>query len=231
MGRKGNNKPLTKIVADEIIEFIKENNLKPGDRLKNEYELAEHLKVSRSTLREAIKSLVSRNILEVRQGAGTFVSSKSGIPEDPLGLTFVGDDETLMLDVLDVRLILEPEIAAIAALKATHGQLSRMLDQCEIVEKLILQNKDYREADALFHQRIAECTGNKVIGNLIPVINSSVALNIGGTKDQYKMCTINEHKNIAEAIKRGDSLGAKYAMISHLNTTRNGIIKSKRYIE
>ena len=89
--KKETGKLLTRAVEKKIIKIIKENYMQPGDKLKNEYELAELLNVSRGTIREAIKSLISRNILEVRQGAGTFVSNKNGVPEDPLGLTFISD--------------------------------------------------------------------------------------------------------------------------------------------
>ncbi len=129
-----------------------------------------------------------------------------------------------MLDVLEVRLIIEPEIAAMAAMNAKPRQLERMIKQCDLVEKLIMEDKDYQEADALFHQRIAECSGNMVIGKLVPVINSSVVLNITWTKDQYKKQTIVEHRAIASAIERGDINGAKYAMITHLNTSRKEVI-------
>lgn len=223
------DKPLTKIVEDKIIQLIKDNSMEPGDRLKNEYELAQDLNVGRGTIREAIRILVSRNILEVRQGAGTFVSYKNGIPEDPLGLTFIQDEESLVLDILDVRLIIEPEIAAMAALNAKPIQLDEMLKQCDVVEKLIMENKDYKEADALFHQRIAECSGNKVVDKLIPVINSSIVLNIELTKDQYKKMTILEHKDIARAIERGDSNAAKYSMITHLNTSRKEVVGNREF--
>ena len=69
---KGKTKPLPQIAAEDIIDLIKSNRLEPGDRLQNEYELAKLLNVGRSTVREAIRILVSRNILEVRQGAGYF---------------------------------------------------------------------------------------------------------------------------------------------------------------
>lgn len=219
-----NDKPLTKVIADKIIQIIKDNNMEEGDRLKNEYDLARDLNVGRGTVREAIKILVARNILQVRQGAGTFISSKNSIPEDPLGLIFIENDESLMLDVLDVRLIIEPEIASMAALNANEKQLEEIRKQCDVVEKLIMEDKDYQEADVIFHQKIAECSGNKVVDRLIPVINSSVALNIVGTKDQYKNFTIHEHRAIAEAIERGDHNGAKFAMITHLNTSRKEVM-------
>ena len=131
---KGKTKPLPQIAAEDIIDLIKSNRLEPGDRLQNEYELAKLLNVGRSTVREAIRILVSRNILEVRQGAGTFVSYKNGIPEDPLGLAFEGSAESLALDMMDVRLMLEPEIAARAAMNATKRQIAAMLEQCQTVE-------------------------------------------------------------------------------------------------
>ena len=227
--KKETGKLLTRAVEKKIIKIIKENYMQPGDKLKNEYELAELLNVSRGTIREAIKSLISRNILEVRQGAGTFVSNKNGVQEDPLGLTFISDikeDKKVALDLLDIRLMLEPEIAALAAVKGTTKQIKTMLEQCKIVEELIKKGEDYREADILFHKRIAQCSGNRVIENLIPIINSSVSLTINLTEDVFRQNTYKEHRAVAEAIASGDSLGAKCAMIVHLNTNRRGIEKN-----
>ena len=227
--KKETGKLLTRAVEKKIIKIIKENYMQPGDKLKNEYELAELLNVSRGTIREAIKSLISRNILEVRQGAGTFVSNKNGVPEDPLGWTFISDikeDKKGALDLLDIRLMLEPEIAALAAVKGTTKQIKTMLEQCKIVEELIKKGEDYREADILFHKRIAQCSGNRVIENLIPIINSSVSLTINLTEDVFRQNTYKEHRAVAEAIASGDSLGAKCAMIVHLNTNRRGIEKN-----
>lgn len=227
--KKQSGKLLTRTVEKKIINIIKENKMQPGDKLKNEYELAELLDVSRGTIREAIKSLVSRNVLEVRQGAGTFVSNKNGIPEDPLGLTFIGDiknNKSVAMDLLDIRLMLEPEIAAMAAVKGTAKQIKTMLAQCRVVEELIEKGEDYREADILFHKRIAECSGNRVMENLIPIINSSVSLTINLTEDVFRQNTYIEHRAVAEAIASGDSVGAKCAMIVHLNTNRRGIEKN-----
>lgn len=88
------------LAVDQIIQVILDRNMKAGDKLPNEYDLARELGVGRSTLREAIKRLVARNILTARQGAGTFVSEKNGVPEDPLGLTFMMEEgaENLALD-------------------------------------------------------------------------------------------------------------------------------------
>ena len=92
--------------AQQIIDLIQEKNLQPGDRLPNEQELALLLNVGRSTLREAIRRLVTRNILVVRQGSGTYVSDHTGVPEDPLGLTFIEKGPKLAKDLVEFRLMI-----------------------------------------------------------------------------------------------------------------------------
>lgn len=220
---KKKERTLVEKTSDRIINYIKENNMQPGERLPSEHVLTDMLGVGRGTLREAIKTLMSHNILDVRQGAGTFVSYKNGIPEDPLGLALENSDEKLLLDMLEVRMILEPEIAELAAMNATTPQIDELFRQCRQVEDLIAENKSYIKVDSLFHQTVAECSGNRIIGKMMPIITSSIQLNVGGTRDQFKKKTIEEHKIIAEAIANRDARGAKYAMIAHLNTTRSGV--------
>lgn len=83
--------------------------------IPNEAELSKKLEVSGSTAREAIKTLVSQNILEIRRGSGTFVCNKPGVAEDPPGFRFISDKIGLALDSLEIRLVLEPHIAEKAA--------------------------------------------------------------------------------------------------------------------
>ena len=82
------NTSLAKTIADQINDYIQKQELKPGDRIETELEMAKKLNVSRGTIREAVKILVSRNVLEVHKGSGTYISKKKGITEDPLGLSF-----------------------------------------------------------------------------------------------------------------------------------------------
>ena len=166
------------LAVDQIIQVILDRDMKAGDKLPNEYDLAHELGVGRSTLREAIKRLVARNILTARQGAGTFVSEKNGVPEDPLGLTFMMEEgsENLALDLQDIRLMLEPETCAIVARGATPEQIDQMQAYCDEATRLIEAEEDYSAADAKFHQYLAECSGNHVLPNLIPIIASATAI-------------------------------------------------------
>lgn len=220
MEKGKNGKSLTEMATEQIIRHILEHDMKPGDRLPNEYELAQQLGVGRSTLREAIRRLVSRNVLEVRQGAGTFVSRKRGVPEDPLGLTFMGRDPRLALDLIDIRLMLEPNIAAQAARRAAPEQLRRLRACCAAAETLLAAGEDHSAADVEFHGQIAACSGNSVLQNLVPVIASSIHVSIRTTDNSFRQETIGHHRAIVDAIAGGDPDGARYAMITHLNIAR-----------
>ena len=213
------------LAVEQIIQVILDRDMKAGDKLPNEYDLARELGVGRSTLREAIKRLVARNILTARQGAGTFVSEKNGVPEDPLGLTFIMEEgtENLALDLQDIRLMLEPETCAIVARGATPEQIEQMQAYCDEVTRLIEAKEDYSAADAKFHRYLAECSGNHVLPNLIPIIASAIGVVITVTNDEHRSQRGMEHQRIVDAIRRHDPEGAKYSMIAHLNTSRNSM--------
>ena len=223
-----NEKTLTEFTSDRILAWIKENDLKPGDRLPSEKNLMKMFSVGRGTLREAVKYLVSYNIVETRQGAGTFISYKNGISEDPLGLILEDVDERLLYDMLEVRMILEPEIAGMAAVNATTPQIDELFEICSELKKYLEEKKSYIEIDAKLHGKIAECSGNRIITKLAPIITSSIQMNIDETEDCYKVETYLEHKFIIEMIANHDQRGARYAMIAHLNAARNGIVKRRK---
>ena len=216
-------KPLVEKVSDEIIQTIVEKDFNVGDKLPNEYELAEQLGVGRSTVREAIKALVSRNILEIRRGAGTFISQNLGIAEDPLGFTFIKDKHKLAQDLLQIRLMIEPQIALLAAENATKEDIEELTQLCDEVEELILAGKDYVEKDIEYHTKIASCSKNIVMPTLIPIITTSIALFIDITKKVLKKETIETHREILHAIEQGRGADAHDAMLLHLVYNRRNI--------
>ena len=174
---------LAEDTAQAIIRYIIENRLKPGDKLPTEPIFMEKLGVGRGTLREGIKLLAARNILDIRQGAGSYVSHRRGIPDDPLGLTFIEEDSGLIVDLLDVRLLFEPHVVRLAAARATEAEKVAILEQAAEVERCIAEGESYVAADTCFHRLIAEASGNKVFGNLTYVLNTSIAQNIAITQD------------------------------------------------
>lgn len=211
-------KPLVDRTVDSIIEFITDENLGSGDKLPNEYNLAKNLDVGRSTLREAVRSLVSRNILEVRQGSGTYVSNNIGISEDPLGFSFVKDTLKLTEDLFALRYILEPEVAMLAAYHRTENQIN-YLEQIakEIEETITTTDQQHFELDIEFHSIIAKMSRNIAMDHLIPVINQSITLyNSYYTNEQSKTETIQSHREIVQAIRDKNPIQAQYSMQLHI---------------
>lgn len=211
---------LADTATNQIIQLIIENDLKPGSRLPNEFQLAQQLGIGRSTLREAIRLLVARNVLEVRQGAGTFVSKKRGIPVDPLGLTFKADTPKLAVELFDIRLMLEPNGAALAALHATEEQMRGLEQRCLLTEQKILNGQSYFAEEESFHSYLASCSGNSMLETLIPMIVSSIYMTTVSTADRFRESTRRQHRQIVNAVCRRDSFGASLAMAEHLNMNR-----------
>ena len=106
---KADKKLLGAQIEDELMNFILQEPVAVGEKIPNEFELAEKFGVGRSTIREAVKGLVSKGILEVKRGSGTFVVSTCTAEDDPLGLSRLQDKYKLALELFDVRLMIEPE--------------------------------------------------------------------------------------------------------------------------
>lgn len=217
------NQTLPEQTADKIVQYIIDNNLQVDDKIPNEFELGEILGVGRSTVREAVRTLVSRNVLVIRRGAGTYIANNTGVSDDPLGLAFTKDKYKLAKDLFQVRIILEPEIAAMAANMATDRDIEVIRRQCDKVEEMILNGEDHMQEDVKFHQAIARCTGNAVIEKLIPIINTSVAVFANITARQLKEETITTHRAVAEAIAAHNPSDAKHAMTMHMLYNKNKI--------
>lgn len=203
-------------VSEMISRLIIERQLKAGDRIPNEFELAQLLNVGRGTIREAVKLLVSRNILEIRRGVGTFVANTPGRIEDPLGFAYYPDQPRLIRDLLEVRKQLEPWVARMAALRATEENLCQVRSLCRQVEDDILSGRDHLPHDEAFHTEIADCTQNVVVSSLLPIISYSVGLFGTLTGKRLLSDTIKCHRAIADAICDRNPDMAEKMMRRHL---------------
>ena len=119
---------------DRLMKFILDEPIQVGEKIPNEYELTERFQVGRSTVREAVKELVSRGVLEVRRGDGTYVISTSYMENDVLGFGSVQDKYQLAMDLFEVRLMFEPEIVMLACKNATEEQIKEAERLCKEVE-------------------------------------------------------------------------------------------------
>ena len=216
-------KSLPQKISEDLIALILEENLQPGDKLPNETILSERLNAGRSSVREAMKLLASRNIVTIRQGSGTYIASSPGMVEDPLGFTFIGNKKKLIHDLLEVRFLLEPEIAAMAATHADEKDIKKITALCDEVEELLKNHKDHTQKDIEFHTAIALSSKNVVVPRLIPVINSSIPLFVETTGGTLLQETVETHREIAEAIAAHEPLLAQDAMYLHLVYNRKRI--------
>ena len=216
-----NNGLLSSRVAEKIVEYINSNDLNDNNRLPNEETLAKMLNVSRSTVREAIKLLVSRNVLYVVRGHGTYVSEKPGVVSDPFGFNFVRDKRKLIFDLMEMRMIIEPKIAEFAAKRATEADIRKLEALAKEVEVQILTGKHHAQKDTELHVMIAQCSKNDVVSTIIPILNQSVHLFVKITKESLLQATIDGHWEIVEAIKRHQPTAAFSAMYHHLQINKD----------
>lgn len=223
--RKLDNRLLGNQIEDELMKYILKEPIEIGQKIPNEFELAEMFGVGRSTVREAVKGLVSKGVLEVRRGSGTFVISTNSVENDPLGLSRQKDKYKLALELFEVRLMLEPEIAANAAKNASEEDLKQLKQLCDETEKMYLSGKNHIPKDIDFHTCIAMCSKNEVVEILIPIINTAVMTFANLTHRALKEETIKTHRAITDAIVERDSIGAKCAMIQHLTYNRQAILR------
>jgi GntR family transcriptional repressor for pyruvate dehydrogenase complex len=200
-------------VTDEAIarirEMIADGRLKPGDRLPKEADLAALLGLSRNSLREAVRALSLIHVLDVRQGDGTYVTSLE--PErllEAVGFMVELRHNSSLLEVFEVRRLLEPAATARAAERITAEQLAELelemqrAEAAETLEQLV-------EHDLQFHRMIVAAAGNQVLAALLTQLNSpTVRARVwrGLTQDGAQARTLAEHRGIVAALsaRRGD---------------------------
>ena len=218
-------KTLGQQTEDQLMKYILDNQISIGSKIPNEFELAQMFHVGRSTVREAVKGLISRGILEVRRGDGTYVISTVYMENDVLGFGQIKDRYQLALDLFDVRLMIEPEIMTWACRRATKEQLVKLRELCDEVEYLYKQGHNHIYKDIEFHSYLAKLSGNMVVERLIPVINTSVVIFANITYRSLMQETLETHRAVVNAIEHKDPVGAKCAMNMHLTYNRQVIME------
>lgn len=225
---KMNKKLLGDQVEEELLNYILKKPVAVGEKIPNEFELAQLFGVGRSTIREAVKGLVTKGVLEVRRGSGTYVVSTSLPEEDPLGLSKLEDKYKLALELFEVRLMLEPEIASHAAEHAEPEDLEQLVRLCDETEEMYRSGKNHIPKDIEFHTCIARCSKNRVVETLIPIINTAVMTFANLTHRTLMNETIETHRAVVNSILEHDPVGARCAMIMHLTYNRQSLIRLQK---
>lgn len=213
---------LSSEIAGRIAGQIERGDLPPGSRLQSERELSDLFQVGRSSIREAIKALESRGLVEGRQGEGRFVRALdlSGIVRTPAGPVAVSESEIRQL--YEARLIVEPGMAILAAQRAQRRDLAaaaRMLDR----HQALLERGAYGGSeDNVFHLHLAAAADNPLLAKLLEAVlhvlhaHREPALRSGPNR----LLTLDGHRAILAAIEARDPGGARDAMVEHLARAR-----------
>ncbi len=240
----GRGPSLSQRVVDGISERIADGALKPGDRVPPEPVLMQEFGVSRSVVREAISRLQAGGLLRTQQGVGSFVlAPRVGVP----ALQQAAGAEPQFqqkLAMLELRLCLEPEAAALAAQRRTPELLSAMEQALDDFDTQHTTGEATAEADYRFHELLAQATGNEYFSHVLRSLSSATiprqaAVRRGGAKPARfgesspelrpgKEITAQEHWAVLEAIRRGDAAGARAAMFMHLNNSRERMKSASR---
>jgi GntR family transcriptional regulator, transcriptional repressor for pyruvate dehydrogenase complex len=214
--------PLTEAAIQRIRDLIAGGELTPGQRLPAESELAEMLGTSRSTVREAVRALVTARVLDVRRGDGTFVTSLR--PELLLaGIGAAADllQDPFTLELVQVRRILEPAATSLAATRITDAALD-LLAECLHLMSTASSQDELVLHDEQFHATVAEAAGNATLASMLKGVSSRTTrgrawrgvIEAGATER-----TISEHTAILAALRGRDPALAEAAALLHVSTT------------
>ena len=211
-------KMLADKVADSIYKMIKtENKFEAGEKLPNEIEMAKMFGVSRTTLRESVKILATAGVLEIKRGRGTFVS-KNIVNVDKTELENINSYKIKLVDLFEVRLAIEPEVAFWAAQRATDDEIAEIEKRGLAVEKTLIMHKDRTDDELLFHKSIAEAAHNEFMIELLPMIFKAIERGVAISEQITEISddTLYDHRSIVRFLKRRDAEGARTAMRLHL---------------
>ncbi|MGB7599188.1 MAG: FadR/GntR family transcriptional regulator [Candidatus Sulfotelmatobacter sp.] len=212
-------------VAKRLERRIAEE-LKPGDLLPPERELVRMLGVSRSSVRDAIRTLELMGLLEPRQGIGTVVCNPMPTTPDPLAAALL-EKRKKIADLLDVRRMIEPALAARAAVQASREAIVGMEDILSLQEAKIRVGDLGIEEDSRFHYAIALASDNAAVLKIVDVLMDLLretrerSLQVEGRQEK----SLAGHHRILSALKLGDAAAAESAMRRHLQEIESVVLK------
>jgi GntR family transcriptional repressor for pyruvate dehydrogenase complex len=233
-GRLG-RESLADRLAVRLSDQIERGDLNPGDRLPTEAALAAEHGVSRSVVREAVHRIKSRGLLVSRQGSGVFVAA----PSEQKALAFdpkVLESVQAVVHVVEIRRVLEGEMAALAAVRATRSQITGLRRALAALDSAVASGRDGVDEDLAFHRAIGEATGNPqfslLLGFLEQYLREAMRITRGNEarRADFMEAVRMEHRAIVDALIARDAAAARRAATQHLvhgerRLERGGVIK------
>lgn len=236
----------TRLVADRLSDRlalllnaqIESGALRSGDRLPTEQQLATTHGVSRTVVREAVNQLKSRALVVSRQGSGVFVAEKPAHQPLQFDPTVLGSVQAVV-HVVEVRRVLEGEIAALAAERATRAQVAALRRQLQAIDVAVAEGRDGVAEDLAFHRLIGEATGNPqfrlLLGFLEQYLREGMRITRGNEarRADFMAAVQHEHHAMVEAIAARDPAAARFCATDHIlrgeqRLIEGGVISGRR---
>ena len=212
-------------IASRLVSLIAERHLRPGDKLPSERDLAAAMQVSRPSLREALRALAMLNIVEIRQGSGTYVTSlRPEVLVEHFDFVFALDDATFA-ELLETRKMLEPSLAAAAATHATEEDLERLRAWKARSAECADDPDAFLAADLELHQIITEAAHNQIMARFMDSLTrlGTASRRRTGALPGVQTQSLQDHQAIVDALLRRDPEAAAAMMRRHLENIQSSL--------
>ena len=222
-------KPVSQQVEEQILQKIKAGiktrSLQPGDRLPPERGLALELRVSRNTVREAIRALAEKGILISRRGAGSYVTEEAGDIIAGRLKKSLEKRRRHLAEVFEVRALLEPVIAARAAQTVTPKEMEGLEAILEQQKQALAQGKSPVAFDEAFHEALVRATGNGVLWSVYDTLRGVLSESRAGDlqTEARALLSVESHERIIRALKKKDPGAASREMARHMEAVEKNV--------
>ncbi len=211
-------KPVYEEIRERIQELIRNGELRVGDKLPPERKLAETFKVSRNSVREAIRVLAEKNLVRSRHGDGTYIAAPDESRFTESLAQVLRTQGRRIREVFEFREILEPQIASLAAEHISRKEVDQLKILVFEQERRLLSGEGDADLDAAFHLLLAQATRNKVLLEVVKTLSHILRETRSGPlqSEERRKASVRTHIVIVDALERGDIEGAREAMRHHL---------------
>lgn len=208
---------LAQTVMDRLIEYIRTGEIPPGKALPSQHELAEQLAVSRPVLREAMQGLASMGVVEIRPGSGCYVRDPHASMDHEALFDIYSHEGAI--EVLDARLAIEVELAAMAATRATEAEISEMNEILERLKRTIARGRPTVHLTSDFHQALARAGHNQPLYRMAQLLTHArvvQGMRVENALPDVAAAEYESHKVLLDAVVSRDPAQARAAMREHI---------------
>ena len=210
---------LATVVMRRLMDYLQSGSLKPGDALPSQHALARQLSVSRPVLREAMQGLASVGLIEIRAGSGCYVREPDRAADPHAVLAAFAHDS--VVELLEARMVIEVELAGLAAQRATDEDFARMEATLARIKRTAARHQPTSQVEADFHRALARAAHNAVLYKMTHLLRQpqiAQGIRVESALRDISGQGYDDHRALFEAVRSGDAGAARRRMREHLET-------------